>query len=191
MSRYLVNARNRAESTEPSRFPPPHVEVCLFGSQHACRIFERAITQPTVRDDPWHYVDQSSIRALTSALAFAAATCRAGLHASRRRSLNILTAREPMGLSLRHWLILLASHGMALTRERKNSSRIAREIKKFQFLLGWSPRWSRSITQGFKLSAAQSVDHDDWLTFMKYLVERKSQFPSVRWVSRRFWKSSL
>ena len=46
-----------------------------------------------------------------------------------------------------------------------------------QFLLGWSPRWSRSITWGFEFSAAQSVDHDDRLTFMKHLVQRKSQFP--------------
>ena len=46
-----------------------------------------------------------------------------------------------------------------------------------QFLLGWSPRWSRGIIRGFELSAAQSVDLDDRLTFMKCLVERKSQFP--------------
>ena len=46
-----------------------------------------------------------------------------------------------------------------------------------QFLLGWFPRWSRGITRGFESSAAQSVEHDDWLTFMKHLVERKSQFP--------------
>ena len=52
----------------------------------------------------------------------AAATRSAGPRARRRRSLNILTARKPMCLSSRHWLILLASHRMALTRERKNSS---------------------------------------------------------------------
>ena len=131
MSCYLVNARNRAGSTESSRFPPPRVEFCSVGSSRACSIFERAITLPIVRDDPWHHIDQLCIRALTSARAFAAATCRAGPRARRRRSLNILTAREPMGLSSRRRLILLASHRMALTRERKNSSRIAREIEIF------------------------------------------------------------
>ena len=40
--------------------------------------------------------------------------------------LNILTAREPMGPSSRRRLILLASHRMAPSRERKNPSRIAR-----------------------------------------------------------------
>ena len=46
-----------------------------------------------------------------------------------------------------------------------------------QFLLGGSLPWSRSITRGFELSAAHPVDPDDLLTVMKYLVERKSQFP--------------
>ena len=120
MSRYLVNARNRAESTEQSRFPPARVGFCSVGSRRAGRVFEWAITQPFVRDDPWHHNDQLWIRALTSARAFAAATCRARPRARRRRSLNILTAREPMSLSSRHRLISLASHRMALTTERKN-----------------------------------------------------------------------
>ena len=34
-----------------------------------------------------------------------------------------------MGLSMRRLLILLASHHMALTREHKNSSRIAQKIE--------------------------------------------------------------
>ena len=92
--------------------------------------------QPTVRDDPWHHIDPLCIRAFTSARAFAAATCCARPRARRRRSLNILTAREPMGLSSRRRLILLASHRMALTRERKNSSRIAREIEIFS-IFAW------------------------------------------------------
>ena len=45
--------------------------------------------------------------------AFAAATWPC---VRRRRSLNILTARKPMGLSSRRRLILLASHLMAMTR---------------------------------------------------------------------------
>ena len=136
MSRYLVNARNRAESTEQSRFPPARVGFCSVGSRRAGRVFEWAITQPFVRDDPWHHNNQLWIRALTSGRAFAAATCRARPRARRRRSLNILTAREPIGLSSRRWLILLASHRMALTRERKNSSRIAREIEIFS-IFAW------------------------------------------------------
>ena len=41
-----------------------------------------------------------------------------------------------MGLSSRRRLILLASHRMALTRERKSSSRIAREIEIFS-IFAW------------------------------------------------------
>ena len=104
MSRYLVKARNRAESTEQSRFPPPRVDFCSIGSPRACRVFEWAIAQPIVRDDPWHHIDQLCIRALTSARAFAAATCRAGPRARRRRTPNILTARKPMGRSTRRRL---------------------------------------------------------------------------------------
>ena len=129
MSRYRVNARNRAESTERSRFPPPCADFCWVGSPRAGRVFQWAITQPIVRDDPWHHIDLLCIRALTSARAFAAATCRAGPRARRHRSLNILTAREPMGLSSRRRSILLASHRMALTEERKNPILIAREIE--------------------------------------------------------------
>ena len=39
MSRYLVNARNRAESTEQSRFLPARVGFCAVGSPRAGRIF--------------------------------------------------------------------------------------------------------------------------------------------------------
>ena len=128
MSRYLVKARNRAESTEQSRFPPPHVDFCSVGSPRAGRVFEWAVAQPIARDDPWHYIDLLCILALTSARAFAAATCRAGPRAPLH-VLNILTVREPMGPSSRRWLILLAWHRMALSRERTNPSRIAREIE--------------------------------------------------------------
>ena len=44
MSRYLVNARNRAESTEQSRFSPRCAEFCSVGSPRAGRVFERAIS---------------------------------------------------------------------------------------------------------------------------------------------------
>ena len=75
MSRYQRNARNRAEWTELSRFPPPHVELCLVSLPRAGRVLEWAITQPIVRDDPWHHIDQLCIRAPTSARAFATVTC--------------------------------------------------------------------------------------------------------------------
>ena len=55
-----------------------------------------------------------------------------GARVRRHRSLNILTAREPMDLSSRRRLILLASY----RRERRNSSRIAREIENFS-ILAW------------------------------------------------------
>ena len=71
MSRYLVNARNRAESTEWSRFSPPRVEVCSVGSPRTGRDFEWAITKSIVRNNPWHHIDQLCTHALTSARAFA------------------------------------------------------------------------------------------------------------------------
>ena len=66
----------------------------------------------------------------------AAATCSAIPRARRSRSLNILTAREPMGLPSRRRLFLLASHRMALTGKRKNPNRIAGEIKRFS-IFAW------------------------------------------------------
>ena len=162
---------------EKPRFPPPRVEFYSVSSPRAGRVFEWAITQPVVLVDPWHHIDQLCIRALTSARAFAAGTCCARPRVCSSRSLNIFTARDSMGLSSRRRMLFLASYRMALTRERKNPSRIAREIEIFSILLSWSPRWSRCITRGFEFSAAQSVDHNDWLTFKKHLVERKSQFP--------------
>ena len=51
---------------------------------------------------------------------------------------------SPMGLSSRGLLLLLASHLMALTRERNNPSRIAQEIEMVTLV----PYWSRSITRG-------------------------------------------
>ena len=103
--------------------------VFLGGFPSAGRVFEWAIKQSIVCDDPWHHIDQLCIRALTLACAFATATCCARSRARRRRSLNIL--REPMGLSSRRLLLLLASHRMAQTRERKNPNRIARQIEIF------------------------------------------------------------
>ena len=107
--------------------------VTRFASLQS-RIFERAIAQPIVRDDPWHHLDQLTYVLLLwrahSPPRHAARNC-----ARRRRSLNNLMAREPMGLSSRRRLILLASHRMALTGERKNSSRIAWEIEIFSILV--------------------------------------------------------
>ena len=64
MSRYLVNARNRAESTKQSRFSPPRVEFCSVGpgrvfdskfrvSHHATYCERRSLTsyRPVVHND--------------------------------------------------------------------------------------------------------------------------------------------
>ena len=104
-----------------------------------------------VRYDPWRHIDQLCIRALTSVRAFAAATCRVRLRARSSRSLNILTAREPMGRSSRHRLFLLASHRMVLTGKRKNSKRIAREIEIFSI---FALLVSTSRNRGFDFSAS-------------------------------------
>ena len=138
MSPYLVNAKNQAESTEQSRIPPPRnarVEFCSVGSPQADRVFEWDLKQPIVSDDPWHHIDQLCICALTSASVFAATTCWARQCVCSSKSLNILTAHEPMGLSSCGRLLLLASHCMVLTREHKNPSWIAREIKIFSIFL--------------------------------------------------------
>ena len=69
-----------------------------------------------------------------------------------------------MGLSSRRWLILLASHRMALTRERKSSSRIARQIEIFS--MGGPPRLPDLV--GVPRAAVEvrylfdyGVDHED------------------------------
>ena len=134
---------------------------------------------------------KACIRALTLARAFATATCRAGPRAGSSRSLNILTERKPMGLSSCSRLILLASHRMALTRERKNSSQIAREIDIFSIFAWLVPTLVPMHNSSFEFSAAQSVDPDDRLTFMKHLVEIKSQFPCrilfLRLAQKQVW----
>ena len=153
--------------------------IKISPARHWVLLNERAITQPVVRDNPWHHIDQLCMRALTAERvgSTAAATCSARQHAPHSRSLNIFPAQEPMGLSSRCQLFLLASHHMALTGWRKNSNQIAWEIEIFSIFAWLVPRWSQSRTQGFKFSAAQSVDYDDQLIFMKHLVQRKAQFP--------------
>ena len=72
-------------------------------------------------------------------------------------------------------LISFTSSGADLrTQEPEQNRSINRDFLNF-CLVG--PHWSQSITRGFESSAAQSVEDDDRLRFMKYLVERKSQFP--------------
>ena len=108
-------------------------ECCLVSLPHAGCVFRVSHHATYVRDDPWHQTHPLNICALTSARAFAAATWCARPRARSSRSLNFLTAREPTSLSSRRQLLLLASHRMALTRERnlKNLSRFAWEIKIF------------------------------------------------------------
>ena len=82
-----------------------------------------------------------TLRALTterhSPLPHAAREC--ARHSSR--SLNILTVREPMGLSTPSQLLVLASYRMTLTRESKSPSRIARKIKLFLKFCLVCPQW--------------------------------------------------
>ena len=135
------------------------VEFCSVCSPRAGRVFERAITQPIVCNNPWHHIDQLRIRARISARAFTAAKCCARPRARRRRSLNILTAREPMGLSSRRRLILLASHRMVLTRERKNPSQIDREIEFFSiFAQSEEHRHSDADIEGFICSKLKRIN---------------------------------
>ena len=130
MSRYLVNARNQAESTKQSRFPlhtlsfarlVPHTHVA-FSSEPSHNLLCATILD---------IISTSYANVLSQARAFAAATWCAGPRARSRRSLNILTAREPMGLSSRSRLILLGSHRMKLTKELMNPSQIVRDIEIF------------------------------------------------------------
>ena len=58
--------------------------------------------------------------AYSLARAIAAATRNARPHALHSRSLNILTANEPMGHFFRCLWLLLASHRMTLPTERNN-----------------------------------------------------------------------
>ena len=90
--------------TRTIRIPPPRVEFCSVSSMLSGCVSEWAITQPILRGDPWHHIDQLCIRALTLRRAFAgiaAATCCARQHTRCRWSLNILKVRKPIGLSLR------------------------------------------------------------------------------------------
>ena len=64
---------------------------------------------------------------------------------------NILRAREPMGLFSRRKLLLLASHRMALTRESKNASRIAREIEILSILALSVPTWFPKHNSRFRV----------------------------------------
>ena len=146
MSRYLVNARNQAESTKQSRFPL-HIWSFAWLVPH---------THVAFSSEPSHNLLCATILDIIStSYACMLSLWRARLppphdardRARSRRSLNILMAREPMGLSSRSLVILWASYRMALSRERKNSSRIAREIEIFSILLSWSPRFAQKQVQ--------------------------------------------
>ena len=173
MLRCLVNARNRAESTELSRFSPPRFKVCSGRSPRAGRVFEWAIAQSIVRDDPWHHIDQLCIHALTLARAFAAATCCARPRARSSRSLNIWTACELIGLSSRSQLLLLASYRVALTRERRILSWIAREIKIFSSFACLVPAFFPKHNSKFR-ALLSTICWSWWsINILKHLAERK------------------
>ena len=100
------------------------------------RIFKWAIAQPF---DPYIMIETCCEYVLSLRHAHSPLPHAARNRARRCRSLNILTAREPMGQSSRRQLILLASHCMALARERKKPSRIAWEIEIFSIFAEWVP----------------------------------------------------
>ena len=92
-----------------------------------------------------HHATYCALRSLTSSRPFVHTCSHFDVRVRRRHMLHE-TARapaqvphhfdgargcEPVGLSSRLRLILLASHCMALTREHKNPSQIAREIEIF------------------------------------------------------------
>ena len=114
--------------------------------------------------------------ALTLARAFAAATCWARQRQRHCRSLNILTAREPMGLSSRRRLLLLASNFMALTRERKKPSQIAREIEIFSIFAWLVPTLVPKHTSRFRIFSSTicwslwSINIYETLGGMKFAV---------------------
>ena len=88
----------------------------------------------------------------------------------RSRSLNILTARKPMGLSPHHQLLLLASHRMALTIQRKNPSWIAREIEFFS-IFAWSvPTLVSDHNSRFRIFSSRIC----FSRFMKHLAKMAS-----------------
>ena len=121
-------------------------------------------------DDPWSYVDQLCV----SARAFSAATCCARQCVHSSRPLNILSAREPMGLSLH-----IRLHRMTLTSERKNSRQISREIEFFSNFVESVPMLvpKHNLIFFFEFSAAKSVDCYDWFKNLIRLVKRKLHFP--------------
>ena len=145
-----MNARNRAEWHENSRFPPSRVN------------FARSVPSLQVEILSAYAL---SLRSKTRALA--AATCCARQRALQQcsRSLNILTAHEPLGRSSRHLLPLLALHRMALTRKRKNPSKIAREIEIFSNFALSVPTLVQEHNSRFERFAAQCLDRDDRLIF--------------------------
>ena len=64
------------------------------------------------------------------------------------------TSPLPMGLSSRRRMLLLASHCMVLTKERKTPSRIAREIEIYSIFAWLVPKLVPNITRFFEYSAA-------------------------------------
>ena len=192
----LVKERNQAESTELRDFPLHTLSFARsvpLAHRSAGRVFEWAITQPIVRDDPCHHINQLCIRAVTSARTFAAATCCARPRAPPQVTRHFDGARANGSLiaPLRGSLLLLASHRMMLTRERKNLNWIAGRIEFFSFCLVSPHRTGPHV--GPKLSAAQSVDCFDRLMFfyMKHLVESKSLFPRGMFLHLAHWQKQV
>ena len=136
MLRYLVNARNQAESTKQSRFLlhtlsfawlVPHAHV-TFSSEPSHNLLCATILD--IISTSYAYV--LSLRREVSPQPH-------DVRDRSSRSLIILTAHKPMGLSSRCRLIFLALRQTVLTREHKISSSIAREIEILSIFAGLVP----------------------------------------------------
>ena len=115
---------------------PPARRSCfaLFSSEPSSNLLCATILES------WHQIDQLCICALTSARAFAAAAYCPRPRARRSAGPSSFWRRSSQLVSLcAADCSYLASHRMALTRERKNPSQIAREIEIFSLAnFAWS-----------------------------------------------------
>ena len=188
-----MNARNRAESTEQSRFPPPCIEFALsvpraqvaFSSESSCNLLCATILD--IRSTSCAYCShfgarvrrRHKLRACSSPPQAARDRARAAAGPSifwRHASQSL-----PIGPSSRRRLLLLASHRMALTRERKNPSRIAREIEIFSIfawlVLTLVPKQNSRFWVFRRTISWTWWSIDIYEILGRNLVERISQFP--------------
>ena len=155
MLSYLVNVRNRAESTEQSRFPPPIIVFALsvpwahvtFSSKPSCSLLCAAILDIIstnnacvlsllrARLPPPHDVRNSALAAAGLSTFWLSASQKVTLRAS----------------SWSYWLQIV----WRWLEYARNWAESLEKSRFSQLLLGWSPRWSWSIAQGLEFSDSQ------------------------------------